>query len=309
MATTTITIDAPASNTAAEWNQAIKTGAEKVGIELPVPGAKVAEPSAAAAPKKEDEPVIHEAIVNINGKDMVFRDADPSVLVKQITAAVEAAQPVAAAPAKEEPKPKFTDAELFDISLGLQKGDTKALDNYIVKSGVINTWLESQGVSIDTLKAATTKVQSNDLNERWKDATEKFTAKVRAGESDYPGGAQNTYLMGIMLAELGLTQQPSVESFELAYEELKKRNMVFPVAAAGKEGESSAGRSEQPGKKRATSSTAVGSAGGQESRQVAVDPKSKVELDITQLSTRQAGESYNELIRRGYKPEQIVVKQ
>jgi hypothetical protein len=306
-----IEVTIPSANTAAEWNQNITEGAEKAGVELPKPGAiRITEAPAAA--KKEDEPEIFRSTLEVGGKEMVFEGKDAAEVLAKYSIAVEASRLAAApapAPAKvEEPKPKFTEAELFDIQVGLQKGDTAVLENFIVKSGVIDRYLESKGIKVDELKTAATERQSDKIADKWKDATDAFAAKVKAGESDYPGGEQNTYLMGLMLAELGLRDKPSVESFEKAYAVLKERKLVFPVAA----GASTATTTETTTvKKEATSSTAVGShgSGKQEQNQAAGAPTGKVELDTTKLSIREAAESWNELIRRGYKPEQIVVKQ
>lgn len=312
MSTPTITLTPPASNTAAEWNAQIKEAAEKAGLPIPVPGATVV--AADPADKKEDDKTIYRTTLTLGGKEMVLEDTDPAGLVKQVSAAVEAAQlapaPAAAVVTPPEKKPAFTEAELFDISLKIQKGDVSALDTYFEKSGVIDRVLEAKGLKVDDLKAATQRTQTNDLNERWKEATDQFTEKVKKGESDYPGGAQNTYLMGIMLAELGLREKPSVDSFERAYAELKKRNMVFPVEKKTTENATTTATTTTttpPEKKTAASSTAIGTTGGQEVRQAA--PTGKVELDITKLTPREYSESYNQLLRLGYKPEQIVIKQ
>jgi hypothetical protein len=305
-----IEVTIPSANTAAEWNQNITEGAEKAGVELPKPGAiRITE--APDADKKDDE-TIYRSTLKVGDKEMVFEGKDAADVLKQYSAAVEAAQ-LAAAPAPaatkvEEPKPKFTEAELFDIQVGLQKGDTAVLENFIVKSGVIDRYLESKGIKVDELKTAATERQSDKIADKWKDATDAFAAKVKAGESDYPGGEQNTYLMGLMLAELGLRDKPSVESFEKAYSVLKERKLVFPAAGATA---ATTTETTTGNKKEALSSTAVGShgSGKQEQNQAAGAPTGKVELDVTKLSIRDASESWNELLRRGYKPEQIVVKQ
>jgi hypothetical protein len=303
-----IEVKIPSANNAAEWNQNITEGAEKAGVELPKPSAiRITEAPEAA--KKEDD-TIYRSTLKVGDKEMVFEGKDAADVLKQYSAAVEAAQlasaPAPAAAKVEEPKPKFTEAELFDIQVGLQKGDPAVLDNYILKSGVLDKFLESKGLSVDQLKTAATTIQSNDVNEKWETATKDFLDKNK----EYPGGAQNTYLMGLMLAELGLRNKPSVESFEAAYTKMKERNIVFPVAAKTAEETAAEAAAAAAKKKEALSSTAVGSHGGkQDLTQQQGAPTGKVELDTTKLSIREAAESWNELLRRGYKPEQIVVKQ
>lgn len=299
-----IEVTLPASNTAAEWNANIVAAAEKAGVEIP--GADAA--TVAAAAKKEDAPVIYQTTLTIAGKEMTFSDADPKNILKQIAAANEAAQPAPVVVAKEDPKPAFTDAELFDVKIGLQTGDTAVLDNYILKSGLFDRYLESKGLKVEDLKASTEERKSGKVIDGWKEATAAFNAKVAAGEIDYPGGEQNTQLMGFMIASLNLGNKPSVESFEQAYAELKKRGLVFPATAKTTEETAAAAAAIPKPKKVAPSSTALGTH-GHAKEDVAATPKGKVELDISQLSPRQYTDSYNELIARGYKSEQIIIKQ
>lgn len=303
--TTPIVVATPEANTAEAWNTNIREAADKAGVEIPA-ALRITEVPPA---KKDDQPVIYQTTINVNGKEMTFSDADPTNVLKQVTAAYEAAQPApaAAAPVVEEKKPAFTEAELFDIQLGLQKGDPTVLENFVLKSGMLSRYLESEGINIADLKKQTTEHKSDSLVNKWKEATDAFNAKVKAGEIDYPGGEQNTQLMGFMLASLNLGNKPSVESFEAAYAEMKKRNLVFSPTA--KAAEVTTAAAEIPGARKAPSSTAVGTHGGkQEVTPQAGAPTGKVELDMTTLTPRQYTDSWNQLINLGYKPEQIVIK-
>jgi hypothetical protein len=309
-------IKIPATNTAADWNEAITEGAEKAGVELPVPGA-AAVTVADIADKKGDE-TIYRATLAVGGKDMVIEGRDAADVLAKYATAVEASQlasaPVPAAAVVEEKKPALTDAEMFDVRTKLMTGDVTAIDDYILKSGLMDKYLESKGIKVDELKAASTERQSNSLADKWEQATKDFTAKVKAGQSDYPGGEQNTTLMGYMLAELGLRDKPSVESFEKAYEKLKERKLVFPVAAknAAEIAAAAAAETDTTKKKDPLSSTAVGSHGGkneEQNRQPAIDPNRRFEIDLKTRTVRESTEAYNELIRQGVKPEQIVYKQ
>jgi hypothetical protein len=305
-----IEVTIPSANTAAEWNQNITEGAEKAGVELPKPGAiRITE--APDADKKDDE-TIYRSTLKVGDKEMVFEGKDAADVLKQYSAAVEAAQLAAApapAPAKvEDPKPKFTEAELFDIGLKLQQGNTDALKTFIVKSGLIQEVLESEGIKLSEVKAATTARQSDDLATKWEEATKAFNSKVKAGEIDYPGGDQNYHIMGFMLGALKLTEKPSVESFEQCWAEAKKRGLVFPAAAkAGEEVKT------EPVivKKEALSSTAVGSHGGRQdlTPTAGARPTGSVEFDSSKLSIREAAKAYNDLISLGYTKAQIIIKE
>jgi hypothetical protein len=232
---TPIEVKIPDMNDARAWNEAIVAGAEKAGVELPKPGEQPAA-AAAAAPgtekKDPDTPTIYETTITVNGKEMTFRDADAANVLKQVTAAVEAAQLSAAPAAKvEEKKPEqLTAADMFDVGTKLIAGDASGLDTLLEKSGAFERYLEKQGLDIGKLKAATEKSQSDTVNDQWKTATDQFTEKVKAGEIDYPGGQQNMKMMGITLAQLGL--KPSLDSMEKAWAHMKKEGLVFAVEPA-----------------------------------------------------------------------------
>lgn len=314
MATTPITIEIPKSNRADDWNAAVKEGADKAGVTIPEPGA-----AAAAATKKEDDvPTILETSITVNGQDIVVRDADPAKLIEKLSAAVQAAQaaqvaPAAAAAVAETPKPAFTEAELFDIGMKLQKGDVSGIETFLEKSDILDRLLKKRGLDPEKLNASITAQQDADLQERWKEATDKYTEKIKAGDSDFPGGPQNVWMMGIMLAELGLREKPSVESFDKAYALMKERNLVFPVTkteAAAAAAVTTEPKKDPP-KKAATSSTAVGTHGKSDGGEGTprIDPSRKFELDMTKLTPREYAEAWNKLMAAGVKPEQVKIIQ
>jgi hypothetical protein len=292
----------PETMNAADWNQAIAEGAAKAGVEIPrdpESGRFVA--AAAATDKKEPEAdKIYESTLNVNGTEMVFRGKDAADVLQQYSAAVTAAQLASAKPAevkKEETKPAFTEAELFDISLGLQQGKTDALDKYIENSGVIGRYLEKNGISIPKLKKQTDESQKSEMDKQWTSAAKDFIEKT----PDFQATEQHNYIIGTILGELKLTDKPSVDSYEKAYELAKKRSLITPgTAAAG---------DPPPPKKEPKSGTAVGNAGTHENRQSAIDHGKKYEIDLTSgISIREASESYNQLIAAGVKPENISYK-
>jgi hypothetical protein len=306
----TIEIPIPNATRADEWNTAIRDGYKKAGVEVPGAEPVAAAVTAPGEKKDPDTPTIYETTITINGKEMTFRDADAANVLKQVTAAVEAAQLSAAPAAKvDEKKPEqLTAADMFDVGTKLIAGDASGLDTLLEKSGVFDRWLEKQGVSIEQIKAATTAVQTNSVHDAWKTATDQFTEKVKAGEIDFPGGPQNMKMMGITLAQLGL--KPSVESMEKAWAHMKKEGLVFSVepAKAGekKDPPATEKKKDPPGSTAVGAAAAGGTPGGEKP---VIDPNRKVEIDLSQLSPRQYTESYNNLILQGWKPEQIVVKQ
>lgn len=300
-------IISPASNTAEAWNALLREEAAKSGINLAEERPRNPDGTFAAASnttEDEKEDVIYEMPVTVNGKEIVLRDADPAKLLEKVALAQEAGTPAAQPEVKTEPKPAFTEDELFELQLKLTQGDLSVFDTYLQKSGVLDRYFESKGFKVEDLKAQTEDRQAAKAHKEWGDAAAEFLSKVDSGEIDYPQNEQNKQLMGYKLAELGLLNKPSLESFEAAFEALKADNMIFPGA-------------NQPqrttpavpvARKRASSSTAIGMGGGLDAR-TDKGPKNKVELDITNLRPDQWATSYNALILQGYKPEQIEVKQ
>lgn len=295
MASTPITIELPKTNTAEAWNTAVKEGAEKAGVELPKPG----ESAAAAAATKTEEPKIYESSLEVNGKTITVSDADPQKLIEKLGAAVAAAQAAtegAPAAAKEEPKPAFTEAELFDIGLKVQKGDLSILEDYIDRSGALDRILEKRGITVADLKNQVEERKSQKTIDGWKDATVEFMAKVKAGEIDYITNPQNTRLMGYQIAAMGL--KPSVENMIKAWDALKENNLYFPTAE--KQTTTTTARTETTKtEKTAASSTAIGTHGTPSGEERGAGTTNQVvELDIRQMTPSEYREAYNTLVTR-----------
>lgn len=296
----------PETMNPADWNQAIVDGAAKAGVEIPRDEAgRFVSPSATetVTVKKDTEAdKVYESTLNVNGTEMVFRGKDAGDVLQQYSAAVTAAQLAGAKPAeikKEEPKPAFTDAELFDISLGLQQGKTEALDKYIANSGVIGRYLEANGISIPKLKENAERAENSDIKTEWASAAKEFMEQT----PDFKATEQHNFIMGVMLGELGLTAKPSVDSYTKAYARMKEKKLFDPNAAAPT-------KSNTERKKDPPAGTAVGNAGTHETRGSAIDHGKRYEIDLTSgISMREASESYNQMIAAGVKPENISYKQ
>jgi hypothetical protein len=96
-----------------------------------------------------------------------------------------------------------------DLELAWKRGDITA-EQYLEKSGAINTYLTEHGVSPDALVAVTDLVYQN----TWANATEAFLNSPE-GES-WPGGDENKNILAAILEENGMTD-PSVENLSRAY--------------------------------------------------------------------------------------------
>jgi hypothetical protein len=311
-----IEIPIPNADTAAGWNEAMQSGAQKAGVEIP--GVTSTAAAATTDTTKKDEPAdkLFRATLTVNGTDMVFEDADPAKVLGQYTAAVQAAQlaPAPAAAKVDEKKPEVAAVDMFDIGTKLIAGDASGLKDYLKKSNILGEMLAEEGISIAQIKAVTQKTLSDEAHDEWTTATNGLVAKVKAGESDFPGGEQNMKMMGIMLGRLtaeakaeGKQLPRTVATMESAYALMKKEGLVFPVEKKT----TTAAVTTTTTTKTAPSSTAIGaSGGGKETPQAAaIDPNRKFEIDMTVLSPEEAARAHRELLQQGVKPEQIVVKQ
>jgi hypothetical protein len=86
--------------------------------------------------------------------------------------------------------------------------------------------LARQGISIDTLREIEADKQAKADAATWESAAEEFrTSRLGA---DWPGGEKNKQTMGAVIAELGLTDKPSVDTLTKAYLWMKQNNQVAP---------------------------------------------------------------------------------
>ena len=86
--------------------------------------------------------------------------------------------------------------------------------------------LARQGVSIETLQEIEADKQAKADAATWESAAEEFrTSRLGA---DWPGGEKNKQTMGAVIAELGLTDKPSVDTLTKAYLWMKQNNQVAP---------------------------------------------------------------------------------
>lgn len=310
----TVEIPIPDANSAAAWNEAMQSGAAKEGLQIEGVTEKPAAAAAATADtaKPGDDKTVYRATLNVNGNEMVFEGPDPAKVLEQYTAAVQAAQlatptQAQAAQQTETKKPELSAADMFDVGTKLISGDASGLDTLLEKSGALDRWFEKQGISVEQIKAATQKTQSDTAFDALTTAKNEFIAKVKAGEIDFPGGAQNEKMMGIMLARVqaedktaGKSGAFTLDTFVRAYDLMKKEGLVFP---AEKPNTQQTTTTETTKKKEAPGSTAIGVGGGgrEQNTTQQAGARPKIELDMTQMSSQQFSQAYNAAIDQGYK--------
>lgn len=179
--------------------------------------------------KKEDEPTVYKDTFLIGGKPVEFTGDDPTDILKQVKAAQSAYEMAKAPePKKDDVKPGPSKEELAALQLKAASGDAEAMSEYMVKSGVLDRYLESKGIKPAEIQQVLQERASDKVAKDWDGAVKEFLA-----ESDWPGGTQNEKLLKYKLAELKdeqgqpLAYAPSKASLLKAYEALKEEKMLF----------------------------------------------------------------------------------
>lgn len=217
----------------------VKEAAAEQGLALPrddqgrfVAKPTTEEPAQKAADTKEaaDEDKQFTDTFTIGGKTVEISGADAADVLRQYKAAVAAydiarqeAQPKQQT--QEEPKkPLVTEEELIALSIRIQSGDLKALDEYMEKTGAVDRYLSKRGINVGELETTLKERVETKTQNAWEKATNDFKQELGA---EWPGGNQNMKLMGYKLAELGLTENPSKDSLLKAFNALKEDGMIF----------------------------------------------------------------------------------
>lgn len=98
---------------------------------------------------------------------------------------------------------------------------------YIERSGAMRDYLASQGVPLESLKAAVERNADDAEAQSWADAVPAFL-NGPAG-SDWPGGDRNLQLINDKIISLGLVDaKDKVAAFAQAWEVMKSTNSFFP---------------------------------------------------------------------------------
>lgn len=281
-----------------------------------------ADATAAAAP------TVFKDTVTIGGKQMEFEGKDASDILAQVKVATQAYE---MGRAKEEPpkvetkKEGLTAEELAALTLRASTGDLKAMEEYMVKSGAIDRYLESKGVKVDQIKSVLETQATDHVKQEWSGAVTEFLAN-----SDWPGGTQNEKLLKYKLAELKdeagqpLAYAPSAKNLQTAYAALKEEGLLFkPEAATTEEKKTTGGASASSASttassgvttgtatKKATGSTAFGTSQEQGTRKTATASAKVPEItpemtpaEIMQAFKEQAaanGQSPDDVLRGAY---------
>lgn len=192
---------------------------------------KAAEQTAAA----EAEKTVTRVEV-INGREFTFEGANDAEVDQMIInayrvvgAVVPPAEVAAPAATVEQPKQKTAaeiEAERAELELKWKRGEI-SVNDYLQKSGAVETYLESQGIPVSGLKAAVAQTEAQRYTQSWADAGAQFLKIANA--QYWPGGERNRHLLEMKLAALGLTDAPDkLEAIKTAVQSLHDEGLIFP---------------------------------------------------------------------------------
>jgi hypothetical protein len=174
----------------------------------------------AATPTK-----LSKAITGENGQQLFFEGESEAEIDQRILAYLrEHTRPVET---KTEVRPRdekgqFTrvdndPAAKAELELKFKRGEIST-EEYLAESGAIDSYLESQGISIKDVKQLADRAYESN----WESATQEFLSR----HPDWEGGEAALKEAGNTLLALHLENSPSVESLESAYQDMKRRNAV-----------------------------------------------------------------------------------
>jgi hypothetical protein len=105
--------------------------------------------------------------------------------------------------------------------LKFKRGEISPAD-YLEQSGAVADYLEKQGVPIETLQLTASK----QFEQSWEDATKQFLHCAEG--ASWPGGQQNLEVIGLTIANLGLTEAEDKRgALVQAWKEMQRKGTIF----------------------------------------------------------------------------------
>lgn len=120
--------------------------------------------------------------------------------------------------ATEQPTDAERAAAQADLELRFKRGEIST-DQYIAQSGAIDRYLESQGVSMDSLRETSNVA----FQKSWADATSEF---LSIPGNDWPGGEENMRIVAQLIEANGLTDRPSADTLAQVIQFAKENGML-----------------------------------------------------------------------------------
>lgn len=204
--------------------------AEKAAADKAVADKAAADAAAAKNAVVNAEPMIYTRTETINGRDFVFEAPSELELERQVNTALRTAyelnqQQEEVVETDEQIDPAKQAADRAELELQFKNGQIDA-KTYLEKSGAIDDYLSERGVPVEKLKETIEQGDDARFVQSWESATQEFL-NSSAG-ADWPGGERNRTLIGLKIAELGLTDaDDKVAALAQAYQAMKSTGMIF----------------------------------------------------------------------------------
>jgi hypothetical protein len=110
-----------------------------------------------------------------------------------------------------------------ELELKFKRGEIST-EEFLAQSGAIESYLEQQGIPLDTLKEVAQERQDTRILQSWQDATNEF---LNGAGSDWPGGDANLKRIGQIIQEQGWEDTPDkVSALVAAYRHMQENNLV-----------------------------------------------------------------------------------
>ena len=160
-------------------------------------------------------------VININGIKHFIQGATEDELVKNELAVMReifGSAPAAETQQQRDDRGRFVQQPVQEVEETVAESVAERLEREMVEKA-----LARQGVSIDTLREIEAEKQSKADVATWESAATEFRNGVG---SSWIGGRTNQTTMGKVIQILGLTDQPSVETLQKAYEYMKANGLM-----------------------------------------------------------------------------------
>jgi hypothetical protein len=114
-----------------------------------------------------------------------------------------------------------------ELDLKFKRGEISAAD-FIEQSGAVQNYLEKAGVPMEDLRSAVQEKSSQRFEQSWAQATEEFLHSPEG--SDWIGGEENKNILGRLIAENQLIDQPSAATLAKIWNHMKENSLAVENA-------------------------------------------------------------------------------
>jgi hypothetical protein len=161
-----------------------------------------------------------------------FTDSSEAGLANQISQATQVAEVLQEETATRTTVQETDEQRIMrqtELELAFKRG-TISTAEYLEKSGAVEQFLESHGVSLPELASTLQEAQAQQLTQSWESAVSEFLSSPE-GRS-WPGGEKNLTLISLQLQNLGLVDAPDkVVALAQAYQHMQSRGLLFSPEA------------------------------------------------------------------------------